>query len=55
MSVLSECSNITKGLFSSQLMLNVIELIVIRLAQQGENSDEILCDFYTQRSDFAMH
>ena len=55
MPVLSECSNVTKGFFTSQLILDVIEFIIEGLTQKSENSDEILSDFYTQGSHLTMH
>lgn len=55
MSVLSECSNVTKGFLSSQLILDVIKLIIERLTQKSENFDEILSDFYTQGGQQTMH
>ena len=55
MSVLSECSNVTKGFLSSQLILDVIEFIIERLTQKSENSDEILSDFYTHGGHLTIH
>ena len=36
--MLSKCSDVTKGFFAYQLELNIIKLIIERLAQESENS-----------------